>query len=1146
MKKIALIFFLSISTLVFAQQYEYEIFNTSVNSKDAELGVTYLNSKTVLFASSKKTEDDKAFSKNRRQNNRQLFIELYQGILNENGDIIQTGKFSKETNNMFFISDITFTKDLKTTYFTWNNYYNTTSRKDSTKWKTLHIVKASLNQDYEVSNIMELPFSSEEYSIMQPELSKDGKQLYFVSDMPNGYGETDIYVVDIHADGTFGTPKNLGPNINTPSSEAFPFITENTLYFSSYGHNSKGGIDTFKSELINGEFQKSIGLPDPINTKYDDFAFVIDKNSNSGFFSSDRKKGKGDADIYGFKIIEKEIECIQLITGIILNNNTNKPIENVNLKIFNSNNEALDSLNSAKDGSYKFKLKCNETYKIIAHKEHYISNEITFETNDTLDAEINKNIHLDAIPCVQQIKGVITDAITNQLIENSSIKLYQQGNLISQTTTQTNALYNFELNCNSDYIIIVNKEGFYPKELKISTNANYDEVLSKDLKLTPLPCNQILSGVVLNNVTKEPLINSELKIYKNETLVSSEILRSRSNFKIELECEASYKISAQKEGFEPFEITIITDKQFDYNFAINLELLPIECNQEITGTFSNKNTNELLTNVTVKLFKNNQLIDSQLIEGNKNYSFKVDCNESYKIIAEKEGFETFEIPFKTDSKNNNKLNKNIAFVPLPCNQLITGVITNSETGELLANTTLKLIFNGTVIKTTKTDSNSEFNFNIECDKTYVITAQKDGFIDNKITINTNNQFDLEFTENIALTPIECNQLISGTFSNKNTNELLTNVTVKLFKNNQLIDSQLIEGNKNYSFKVDCNESYKIIAEKEGFETSEITFKTDSKNNKNLNKNIVLNPIICKQFFTGIIVDEITGNRLNNLQISLFENNNLIETINLKTLEFKADLNCNTSYKLLVEKTNYLNTEITFSTDSSSNVQLEKIIKLIPKECKQVVTGTILDKNTNLPVASGNITIYANNSKVNEVLVTANGQFELSLDCSLDYNIIVNGRGYQSNSFIINKTKKYDEIITKTIYLNSQEEFKFVRNQKMVKTEPLYFDLNKDEITQIAAIELDKVVAILQNYPTIRIEIKSHTDSRAPDDYNLELSNKRAASIISYIVSKGIDPERIFGKGYGETELVNGCSNGVKCTENEHQLNRRTEFIVIEE
>ena len=117
---------------------------------------------------------------------------------------------------------------------------------------------------------------------------------------------------------------------------------------------------------------------------------------------------------------------------------------------------------------------------------------------------------------------------------------------------------------------------------------------------------------------------------------------------------------------------------------------------------------------------------------------------------------------------------------------------------------------------------------------------------------------------------------------------------------------------------------------------------------------------------------------------------------------------------------------------------------------------------------------------------------------------------------------------------------------MAKTKPIYFDLNQDAIRPDAAIELTKVVDLMNKYPSMKIEIKSHTDSRAPDNYNLDLTNKRAESSINYIISKGIDSKRISGRGYGETELLNKCSNGVKCTDAEHEQNRRMEFIVIEE
>jgi outer membrane protein OmpA-like peptidoglycan-associated protein len=114
---------------------------------------------------------------------------------------------------------------------------------------------------------------------------------------------------------------------------------------------------------------------------------------------------------------------------------------------------------------------------------------------------------------------------------------------------------------------------------------------------------------------------------------------------------------------------------------------------------------------------------------------------------------------------------------------------------------------------------------------------------------------------------------------------------------------------------------------------------------------------------------------------------------------------------------------------------------------------------------------------------------------------------------------------------------------MINTKPIYFDLDKSNIRKDAAIELNRVVNILNKYPNIRLEIKSHTDSRAPDNYNMKLSNKRAKATINYIISKGIDANRVFGKGYGETEIINKCKNGVKCTQAEHALNRRTEFIV---
>lgn len=140
---------------------------------------------------------------------------------------------------------------------------------------------------------------------------------------------------------------------------------------------------------------------------------------------------------------------------------------------------------------------------------------------------------------------------------------------------------------------------------------------------------------------------------------------------------------------------------------------------------------------------------------------------------------------------------------------------------------------------------------------------------------------------------------------------------------------------------------------------------------------------------------------------------------------------------------------------------------------------------------------------------------------------------------------FDELPTngqlKTIYLEK------IEIGKAIKIENIYFDYDKSDITAKAALELDKVVKLLQENPDIIIELGSHTDCRGSASYNLSLSDRRAKSSAAYIVSKGIDPSRITGKGYGESQLLNGCQceGAVKsaCSDSEHQMNRRTEFKV---
>ena len=162
-------------------------------------------------------------------------------------------------------------------------------------------------------------------------------------------------------------------------------------------------------------------------------------------------------------------------------------------------------------------------------------------------------------------------------------------------------------------------------------------------------------------------------------------------------------------------------------------------------------------------------------------------------------------------------------------------------------------------------------------------------------------------------------------------------------------------------------------------------------------------------------------------------------------------------------------------------------------------------------------------------------FDMNDEYPITKPVLVRCKGYSSSI--------YTELDT----INSKEEpseFKSERNLLMVNTPPIYFDKDKFEIKKAAEQALNKVLHLLNKYPDLIIEIGSHTDSRASDTYNLELSYNRAKATIGWFVSKGIKPSRVFGKGYGETKLVNKCANGVECKESEHQLNRRTEFVIL--
>ena len=364
MKKILFILILVLVTKVNAQIdfNKYDIKNIKVNTKGADYGTTFYGDNKIIFSSSSGK-----------------FLHLYGGNIVDN-DVISKKIFSKPSGENTHHSNVAFTNDLKTVYFTKSIYGKTRGGK-VLKRGAIAIYKANIDTNGNLSNVEPMPFNSDDYDVAHPTLNVENTKLYFTSNMPGTLGDNDIFVVDINPDGSYSEPRNLGPNVNTKSKEMFPFISgDNILYFSSTGHKGNlGGLDVYRVHVTDNGVTKPIHLNKPINSNWDDFSYVYNTNTNQGFFSSNRAGGRGKDDIYIFtqkkeKPVKKDIACKQKVRGTVLLNATIKVIPLATVKLLDSQGEEIKKLKVGADGKFTFiNLDCGATYFLEASKDGFSS-----------------------------------------------------------------------------------------------------------------------------------------------------------------------------------------------------------------------------------------------------------------------------------------------------------------------------------------------------------------------------------------------------------------------------------------------------------------------------------------------------------------------------------------------------------------------------------------------------------------------------------------------------------------------------------------------------------------------------------------------------------------------------------------------------
>lgn len=359
---------------ILGKEVSYTVNSLPVSSDKSDFAAVMYDN-TLYFTSARN---------NARKNygwNEEPFLDIYKSTMGDSGTFSEATTVS-ELNSKFHDGPVTISTDGNTLYFSSDSFREHLFEKD--KKNNLRLGKNNLyvatKSGETWGNIKPLPFNSKDYSLSNPSLSRDGKTLYFSSDMPGSLGGVDIWKVSVNGD-SFGTPENLGTKVNTEGNESFPFIADDnsTLYFASSGKQGLGGYDVYKIDLAKGS--EAVNMGKPINTEKDDFAFTFNKAKNMGFLSSNRN---GNDDIFSATPI-----CGVDVLTIVSNAKTGAILADAKVSILDEKKNIISTETSNSKGEVSFRVECDKAYTIQASKDGYEGNSFPVAKSKGPEAKVD-------------------------------------------------------------------------------------------------------------------------------------------------------------------------------------------------------------------------------------------------------------------------------------------------------------------------------------------------------------------------------------------------------------------------------------------------------------------------------------------------------------------------------------------------------------------------------------------------------------------------------------------------------------------------------------------------------------------------------------------------------------------------------------
>ncbi|GAB3505926.1 hypothetical protein GCM10027341_38280 [Spirosoma knui] len=419
-------------------------------------------------------------------------VAITEGLGYEPRAVNPTQRFSQSLNSKYHEGPAAFFRDGSRIIFTRNNYNNGQSGKSAEGVNKLKLYTAR-QQNGSWVDIEELPFNSDEYSVGHPTVSRDGQSLYFVSDVPGGYGGTDIYL-SRYQNGQWTKPVNLGETINTKGNELFPFVDDaGNLYFATDGRKGLGGLDIFMATMTSPTTAQSVERLDaPINSPQDDFGFITDINRSGGYFSSNRRTGNDD--IYRFARLSSLYGCRDL-TIRLYNTDTDQPLDSVTVVVKSRTEGRMNqTITSDANGFVRLCLDADNDYTFQASRDGFINSTVGFTTRSLTDDQpsrleiglIKPIIVIDTVANTpglsggaltqSRIRGVVMSERDQRPLEGVVVRLQNEcdGTQL-EYVTKADGRYAFDLNEGCDYTLIASKALF-------GTNTNKIKRLPKKAK----------------------------------------------------------------------------------------------------------------------------------------------------------------------------------------------------------------------------------------------------------------------------------------------------------------------------------------------------------------------------------------------------------------------------------------------------------------------------------------------------------------------------------------------------------------------------------------------------------------------------------------------------------------------------------------